>query len=146
LQSPADAEALPQILAPLMPELFKAEDAIGTVHYSRFTVLSDKTLLFLADFDGEFGQLMLALTECAGPAFGTIFGHVDGPPPMPVAKELPGICRMDSGPSPSSFEYLQRLPGVTVKEINALAAARVEGPPSSCRSWSSWRSNPSGLD
>jgi hypothetical protein len=53
-----------------MPDLFKAEDAIGTVHYSRFTVLSDKTFLFLADFDGEFGQFMLDL---AGAVFDTIF-------------------------------------------------------------------------
>ena len=38
-----------------MPALFKAADSIGTIHYSRFTVLSEKTLLFLGDFDGEFG-------------------------------------------------------------------------------------------
>jgi hypothetical protein len=59
LKSPADAKSLAEILPQMMPELFKAEDATGTVHYSRFTVLSDKTFLFLADFDGEFGQLML---------------------------------------------------------------------------------------
>jgi hypothetical protein len=85
LKSPADAKALAEELPPMMPELFKAEDAIGTVHYSRFTVLSDKTLLFLADFDGEFGRLMLDLADHAGPVFDTIFGHVDKPPPTPVA-------------------------------------------------------------
>jgi hypothetical protein len=63
LKSPEDAKALAQELPPLMPDLFRAEDAIGTVHYSRFTVLSDKTLLFLADFDGEFGPLMLDLAS-----------------------------------------------------------------------------------
>ena len=41
-----------------MPALFQAADTIGTIHYSRFTVLSEQTLLFLGDFDGEFGQLM----------------------------------------------------------------------------------------
>jgi len=61
LKSPADAKAVAQELPPLMPDLFRAEDAIGTVHYSRFTVLSDRTLLFLADFDGDFGPLMLEL-------------------------------------------------------------------------------------
>jgi hypothetical protein len=79
LKSPADAKALAEILPPMMPELFKAEDAIGTVHYSRFTVLSDKTFLFLVDFDGEFGQLMLDLASHAGPVFDTIFAHVDNP-------------------------------------------------------------------
>jgi len=48
LKSAADAKALPEVLSPLMPALFQAEDAIGTIHYSRFTVLSDKTFLFLA--------------------------------------------------------------------------------------------------
>ncbi len=45
LKSPADAKALSEQLPPMMPAMFKAEDAIGTIHYSRFTVLSEKTLL-----------------------------------------------------------------------------------------------------
>ena len=39
---------------------------------SRFTLLSDRTLLFLADFDGEFGPLMLNLARRAGPVFDVI--------------------------------------------------------------------------
>jgi hypothetical protein len=54
LKSPAAAKLVAEQLSPLMPNLFAANDAIGTVHYSRFTVLSEKTLLFLGDFDGEF--------------------------------------------------------------------------------------------
>ena len=46
-KSPADAQALAQELPPLMPGLLQAEDAIGAVQYSRSTVLSEKTLLFL---------------------------------------------------------------------------------------------------
>jgi hypothetical protein len=52
-----------------MPQLFQTADTIGTIHYSRFTVLSEKTLLFLGDFDGEFGQLMSELARHAGPVF-----------------------------------------------------------------------------
>jgi len=59
--------AVAEKLPPLMPQLFNALDDIGTVHYSRFAQLSGKTLLFLADFDGEFGQLMLDLAKHAGP-------------------------------------------------------------------------------
>lgn len=66
LKSAADAKALPEVLSPLMPALFQAEDAIGTIHYSRFTVLSDKTFLFLGDFDGEFSQIMTDLAQQAG--------------------------------------------------------------------------------
>jgi hypothetical protein len=45
LKSPEDATAVAKELPPLMPDLFRAEDAVRTVHYSRFTVLNDKTLL-----------------------------------------------------------------------------------------------------
>src|SRR5436853_1997322 len=85
LKSPADAKALAKQLPPLMPELFGANDAIGTIHYSRFTVLSEKTLLFLGDFDGEFSQLMADLAGHAGPVFDVIFEHVGNPPTTPVA-------------------------------------------------------------
>ena len=83
-KSPADALKLAPKLTPMMPEMFRAQDAIGTVHYSRFTVLSEKTLLFLADFDGEFGQLVLDLAARAGPVFDAIFAHVENPPKTPV--------------------------------------------------------------
>src|SRR5215469_16729630 len=76
LKTPSDTKALTDQLPPTMPALFKAEDAIGTIHYSRFTVLSERTLLFLADFDGEFGPLMHDTGTRAGPVFDVIFKHV----------------------------------------------------------------------
>src|SRR6266446_6307933 len=85
LKAPSDAKTVAEQLPLLMPELFQAADAIGTIHYSRFTVLSEKTLLFLGDCDGEFNQLMSQLAEHAGPVFDSIFQHVDNPPPTPVA-------------------------------------------------------------
>jgi hypothetical protein len=88
LKSPADAKALAEQLPPLMPGLFQAADTIGRVHYSRFTVLSEKTLLFLGDFDGEFDQLMTDLARLAGPVFDAILQHVDNPPPTPVATNV----------------------------------------------------------
>jgi hypothetical protein len=56
LKSPADAKAVAEQLPPLMPALFQVEDTIGTIRYSRFTLLSEKTLLFLGDFDGPAGH------------------------------------------------------------------------------------------
>lgn len=77
LKLPADAKAMAVDLPPLMPELFQAADRIGTIHYSRFTILSEKTLLFLADFDGEFAHLMDDLARHAGSVFDLIFQHVE---------------------------------------------------------------------
>src|SRR6266704_5976778 len=85
LKPSVDAEVVAELLPPLMPALFRANDTIGTVHYSRFTVLSEKTLLFLGDFDGEFGRLMADLAKTAGPVFDVILQHVDSPPATPVA-------------------------------------------------------------
>ena len=50
-KSPTGAKALAEQLPTMMPRLFQMENTIGTIHYSRVTVLSEKTLLFLADFD-----------------------------------------------------------------------------------------------
>ena len=66
LKSPADAKVLAEQLPPMMPRLFRAVDTIGRLHYSRFTVLSERTLLFIGDFDGEFGSLMGHLAKLAG--------------------------------------------------------------------------------
>ena len=109
LKQPFDPKALSDQLTPLMPALFKAEDAIGTVHYSRFTVLSERTLLFLGDFDGEFGQLVSELAKSAGPVFDAIFAmstlsrHAGG-------RQRRGVGRMGGRPSRPSAKPLYRLP------------------------------------
>jgi hypothetical protein len=128
LKSPADANALAQALPPLMSDLFRAEDAIGTVHYSRFTVLSDRTLLFLADFDGDFGPLMLDLARQAGPVFDVIFKHVNDPPSGPIATNADAFVEWAVGHLLNPAYVYSAYPGPTVKEIKAMAAAAaVEG-------------------
>src|SRR5271163_3391127 len=73
IKSPADAKLLAEQLPPTMPALFRAADALGTIHYCRFTVLSEKTLLFLGDFDGDLTSLFTELGKLAGPVFDVIF-------------------------------------------------------------------------
>jgi hypothetical protein len=113
------AERLP----PLMPELFQSEDAIGTIHYSRFTVLSEKTLLFLGDFDGEFSELMAELGKQAGPVFDALFQHVSDPPPAPVAEHVDAFVEWTAEHVLHAVNLYTAYPDVTVKEIKALAAA-----------------------
>jgi hypothetical protein len=123
LKSPADAKAIADELPPLMAEFFKAEDSIGTIHYSRFTVLSDKTLLFLGDFDGEFGQLMAALAQRGGPVFDAIFRHVNQPPATPVAENAGEFVLWAGEHLLHPLNLYTAYPGVTVKDVKALAAA-----------------------
>ena len=53
IESPANAKALAEELPALMPDFAKAQDDLGTVHFSRFMVEGDQKLLFLSDIDGE---------------------------------------------------------------------------------------------
>ena len=85
IDAPADAKALADELPPLMPDLAKAQDDLGTVHFSRFMIEGDEKLLFLSDIDGEGDQHIERLVESAGPVFDAIFEHVDDPPATPVA-------------------------------------------------------------
>jgi hypothetical protein len=123
LKSPADAKALAEQLPPLMPAMFKAQNAIGTVHYSRFTVLSDKSLLFLGDFDGEFSELMAGLAKQAGAIFDSIFQHVVNPPPTPIADHPDAFVEWTAEHLLTAVNLYTAYPGVTAKEIKALAAA-----------------------
>src|SRR6266699_5268411 len=123
LKSPVDAKLLADQLPPSMPELFRAADAIGTVHYSRFAVLSEKTLLFLGDFDGEFGQLMAALAGQAGPVFDAIFRHVANPPPTPVAGNSCAFIEWTAEHLVHPLNVYTAYPDASAKEVKALAAA-----------------------
>ena len=122
LKTPADAKALADQLPPLMSGFSQGQDAIGTVHYSRFTVLSDKTLLFLGDFDGEFSQLMGELAKKAGPVFDAIFAHVVDPPPTPVADHADAFVEWTADHILTAINLYTAYPGVTAKEIKTLAS------------------------
>src|SRR5271170_1941610 len=123
LKTPADAKAIAEELPALMPGLFEVEDAISTIHYSRFTVLSDKTFLFLGDFDGEFSQLMADLASHAGPVFDAIFQHVQNPPPTPVVDNVEAFVEWTAEHLLHPLTVFTAYPDATVKEIKALAAA-----------------------
>ncbi len=122
LKSPADAKSLAEQLPSRMPALFQAADAIGTIHYSRFTLLSEKTLLFLGDFDGEFGQLMADLARQAGPVFDSSSSTSTIRRPLRSPK-----CRRFVEWAAEHLLHAVNLytayPDVTAKEIKALAAA-----------------------
>jgi hypothetical protein len=123
LKAPADAKAVEESLPPLMPGMFQANDSIGTIHYSRFTVLSEKTLLFLGDFDGEFTQLMTDFANHAGPVFDAIFEHIEAAPPIPVAQHVEEFVEWTAEHLLHPLNLYTAYPGVTAKEIKAMAGA-----------------------
>ena len=106
-----------------MPGFFKVEVSIGTIHYSRFTFLSEKTLLHLGDFDGHFTELMSDLAKGAGPVFDAIFRQVENPPPSPVAANVDVFLEWSGEHLAHPLNLYTAYPGATAKEIKALAAA-----------------------
>ena len=85
IKGPANAKALTNELPPLMPDFARTQDQLGTVHFSRFMVRGDETLLFLSNIDGEVDTHIDRLLENAGPLFDAIFKHVEDAPAIPVA-------------------------------------------------------------
>lgn len=123
LKTPVDATVLAEQITPMMPEFFRAQDAIGSIHYSRFTVLSDKTFLFLGDFDGAFGDLMLDLAKRGGQVFDAIFQHVGNPPPTPVADHADAFAEWTAAHLVQALNLYSAYPDATAKEIKAMVAA-----------------------
>ncbi len=93
IKAPASAKALTEELPPLMPDLAKLQDELGTVHFSRFMVKGDEKLLFLSDIDGEVEKHIERLVESAGPVFDAIFKHVEDPPATPVTSNPQRVIR-----------------------------------------------------
>ena len=122
IKAPANAKALTEELPPLMPDLAKVQDDLGTVHFSRFMVEGDEKLLFLSDIDGEVGQHIERLVESAGPVFDAIFEHVDDPPATPVAdnpqRVVKWLKRHVREPLDTYFAYED----ASVQDIKALRA------------------------
>ena len=93
IKAPANAKALTEELPAFMPDLAKAQDDLGTVHFSRFMIEGDEKLLFLSDIDGENDQHIERLVESTGPMFDAIFKHVDDPPATPVIGDPQKVVR-----------------------------------------------------
>jgi hypothetical protein len=111
-----------------MPACFEAQDRIGTIHYSRFTILSEKTLLFLADFDGGYGELMNHLAKEAGAVFDLILKHAESPPPTPVADHRDAFVEWTAEYLLQPVNLYSAYPDVTVQEIRGLASkAGIDG-------------------
>ena len=66
---------------------------------------------------------MTELGKQAGPVFDTIFQHVDGPPPMPVAGHVEEFVEWSANHLLRPALAYSAYPDVTAKEIKALAAA-----------------------
>ncbi len=123
IKGPASAKALPEELPALMPDLAKAQDDLGTVHFSRFMVRGEDKLLFLSDIDGEIDQHIERLVERASPVFDAIFNHVDDPPATPVASNPQGVIKWMKHHVREPLDVFFSYENASVQDIKAAANA-----------------------
>ena len=123
IKGPANAKALPDELPALMPDLAKAQDDLGTVHFSRFMVEGDEKLLFLSDIDGEIDEHIERLVESAAPVLDAIFEHVEDPPPTPVADNHERVAKWLKQHVREPLETYFAYPDASVQDIKAYARA-----------------------
>ena len=93
INGPSAAKALPDELLQLMPVLTKAQDDLGTVHFSRFVIPGDEKLLFLSDIDGEVDAHLERIVDSAGPVFDAILKHVDDRPRASAAADPQNVAK-----------------------------------------------------
>ena len=121
ISGPANAKALPDELPALMPDLARAQDDLGTVHFSRFMVEGDEKLLFLSDIDGEVEPHIDRLVESAGPVFDGIFQHVADPPATPVSGNPQGVAKWLNRHIREPIDTYFAYEDATVQDIKASA-------------------------
>ena len=80
----------------------EASDAIGTLHVSHFVPFENNHLGFFTIFDGDFAKYIQDFADKNSLIFDTLFPHVVGAPPTPVAKNarrsISGHWRITSPP------------------------------------------------
>jgi hypothetical protein len=123
IKSPANMQTLAVTLPSLLPKLFDAADAIGTLHFARFVVLGETTLAFVSEYDGDFRQYIMDFTKFLGPVFDTVFSHVVNPPPTPVAKNAEALIEWVRAHNLDPLAFYSAYPFLRVLDIKASAAA-----------------------
>ncbi len=123
IEAPASAKALPEELPAVMPDLAKAQDDLGTVHFSRFMVEGEEKLLFLSDIDGEVDPHIERLVELAAPVFDAIFEHVDDPPATAVADDPRRVIKWLKHHVREPIDTYFAYEDASVQDIKAAASA-----------------------
>ena len=97
-------------------------DTVGTVHFSDFVPFENNRMGFFTIFDGDFAKYIQDFAEETSVVFDTLFPHVIGAPPTPVAKNAQAFYQwaLDNNYPPIGF--YSAYPGLGVQDIKVLLA------------------------
>ena len=119
--SPGDGEQVRVKLKAVMPDIYRAADEMGTIHYLRAFELNVLRFVLLAEYDGDFDAALADFAKYFGPSFDAVMPHVKQAPPTPVADNVPAFVEWAKSHCIPSFATYEAVPA-TVKKIKSLAA------------------------
>ena len=102
----------------------KASDAIGTLHFAHWVPFENNHLGFFTIFDGDFEKYIQDFADKTSFVFDTLFPHIIGAPPTPVAKNAQAFNQWAAENNYPAIGFYSAYPGLSVQDIRALLADR----------------------
>ena len=103
-------------------EQVEANDAIGTLHFSRLVDLSEPAqpqVGFLTVYNGDFRTYIGDFAKHLGLFFDRLFTFVDNGPPLPCAKNKEAFTDWIAAHNPEGIGFYSAYPNLTVQDIRA---------------------------
>ncbi len=112
-------------------DAYEANDSVGTLHFSHWVLFPKNHLGFWTIYDGDWDKYLQDFVEKTSFAFDTVFPHVDGAPPTPVAKNAQAFYDWALEANHPPIGFYSAYPGLGVQDIRALLADAGESPSAS---------------
>ena len=103
-------------------------ESVGTVHFMNFVPFENKFLGFFTIYDGDFEKYAQDFADKTSFVFDSLFPHVDGAPPTPVAKNAQAFYQWALESNQTPIGFYSAYPGLSVQDIRALLADRKADP------------------
>ena len=106
----------------------EASDSIGTLHVAHFVPFGKEQLAFFTIFDGDMKKYFQDFAEKTTFVFDSIFPHVEGSPPTPVAKNAEAFYQWGLDYNYPAIGFYSGYPGLSVQDVRSLLADRESQP------------------
>ena len=101
-----------------------ASDAVGTLHVAHFVSFDKTHIGFFTIFDGDMKKYFQDFADKTAFTFDSIFPHIEGAPPTPVAKNAQAFYQWGLDNNYPPIGFYSAYPGLSVQDIRALLADR----------------------
>jgi hypothetical protein len=101
-----------------------ASDAIGTLHFHHWVPFERDYVGFFTIYDGPWDKYMQDFATKTSFVWDTLFPHIQGAPPPPVAKDVQAFSGYLAKNNYPAIGFYSAYPGLSVLDIRALLADR----------------------